>query len=183
MSDKDLESEQLGEIEQTKSWQHLPAIKFHWQLHPWRTWWRMSLLNSARLWGKMMKSCTTLSLLSQCMMQNIHQWSKAMKLSDTATSDYSTHTKLGAFIPHSFSTFWRQTKLMRLWKANHQKSCAGLSVLFCFCFVFFPLFLSVTGKSQRSTSNPYHFIVPPLFCLCELNNNKKRGICQCQDAT
>lgn len=30
------------------------------------------------------------------MMQNIHKWSKVMQISDTATSDYSTHTELQA---------------------------------------------------------------------------------------
>lgn len=43
-----------------------------------------------------MKSCSILSLFSQCMMQNIHKWGKAMRISDTATSDYSTHMELEA---------------------------------------------------------------------------------------
>lgn len=44
----------------------------------------------------MMKSCSILSLLSQCVMQNIHKWSKVMQISDTATSDYSMHMGLEA---------------------------------------------------------------------------------------
>lgn len=36
------------------------------------------------------------SLLSHYMMQNIHKWSKVMQISDTATSDYSTHMELEA---------------------------------------------------------------------------------------
>lgn len=48
----------------------------------------MSLVHSVRLSGKMMKSRSVPSLLSQCMMQNIQKYSKVMQIFDTATSDY-----------------------------------------------------------------------------------------------
>lgn len=37
-----------------------------------------------------MKSCSVLDFLSQSKMENIHNWSKVMQISDTVTSDYFT---------------------------------------------------------------------------------------------
>ena len=93
------------------------------------------------------------SLVSAYDAEYSHKWSKVMQISDTATSDYSTHMGLEASSLTVSAHFRRQTKPLRLQNTNHLKKKKK------------KLLLSVTGKSQRSSSNPNHFIVSLFVCV------------------
>lgn len=95
------------------------------------------------------------SLVSAYDAEYSHKWSKVMQISDTATSDYSTHMGLEAPSLIVSAHFRRQTKPLRLQNTN----------LFFFLKSWAELFLSVTGESQRSSSNPNHFIVSLFVCV------------------
>lgn len=89
-----------------------------------------------------------LTLLSQCMMQNIHKWSKVMQISDRATSDYSTHTKLEALSLIVSAHLEDKQGYCDCEKQITKKLCSARCSFYClFIYLFFLLFLSVTGKS------------------------------------
>lgn len=96
-----------------------------------------------------MKSCSILTLLSWGMMQNIHKWNKVMQISDTATSDYSTHMELEA------SSRIVSAHL----KTKNKQSYREHVVFFFFHFSCLPL------VNQRSVSDPNHFIVSLFVCV------------------
>lgn len=59
------------------------------------------------------------SLVSAYDAEYSHKWSKVMQISDTATSDYSTHMGLEAPSLIVSAHFRRQTKPLRLQNTNH----------------------------------------------------------------
>lgn len=71
-------------------------------------------------------------------MQNIHKWSKAMQISDTATSDYSTHTELEAL---SF--------IVSAHLEDKQSYCDYEKQNSVFCFVFYFFGLSLGNHSGQ----------------------------------
>lgn len=143
-----------------------PRNTFCWLQIPLQMFGGMSLLHS---WA-MMKSCSVLDFLSLSKMENIHNWSKVMQISDTVTSDYSTLLGLeaSALIDAAHlkdKQHHSESEKQMIKKAELNPHHSVFLLLSC------PSLLNHSGQHQILT------ILLLRIVVCELNNEKN---CMCQ---